>query len=610
LVVYDVNCNSTFPTVCPDCDVLGAPVAVRFLPPLNTPTTGFVQLCEGDVLNLFNEVPFNINGAANYVVTWLDGSGAVIANPATVVPPVGFTPYCYEVSYCDNGACIETACLDVFVDPKPIVSTPTLGPICPGEAFDLTSVETSIATGGTINWSIGGIINSGGAAIANPSNVIPIGSELYCAEFTDNGTGCINTICASFTYEALPVLFTATATVCEGDALNLASLQPQITTTTGTFTWYNGDPTMGGTPVGSPAIVNPVNGDTYCAIFTDATTGCEASVCITPTVNAAPITTDYAPPAVCDSDAPYDLTQYQGSLGTGNFTWYSSNPIFGGLPINANAVNQTIGTTTYWFELTNPTTGCSTVSTIDLEVEQCCATVDLRIFFDGFPGQTSWDITDANGNVVASSGGTYGGQQGNTTLNINPVVCLADGCYDLNFYDAINNGMCPFKSSAFAQATFITPGTLITPGTIVGTLSLVTVPGLCGNYTLYDAAGTPLVNGGGAFGASETNNFCLSGGLAPRLASPESEVEKLIVPTTEIEVYPTITTDFVTVKFDNTTAESLSVINLDGKVFKTINVKAMNIGFTRINVQDLPNGLYFVQLRAGDGYSTGRFMKR
>ena len=72
---------------------------------------------------------------------------------------------------------------------------------------------------------------------------------------------------------------------------------------------------------------------------------------------------------------------------------------------------------------------------MDLEVEQCCATVDLRIFFDGFPGQTSWDITDANGNVVVSSGGTYGGQQGNTFLDINPVVCLADGCYDLNFYD-------------------------------------------------------------------------------------------------------------------------------------------------------------------------------
>jgi len=39
------------------------------------------------------------------------------------------------VTYCDNGACVETACLDVMVDPKPVVNAPTLGPICQGDAF-------------------------------------------------------------------------------------------------------------------------------------------------------------------------------------------------------------------------------------------------------------------------------------------------------------------------------------------------------------------------------------------------------------------------------------------------------------------------------------------
>jgi len=31
---------------------------------------------------------------------------------------------------------------------------------------------------------------------------------------------------------------------------------------------------------------------------------------------------------------------------------------------------------------------------------QSCAAVDLDIRFDGFPAQTSWNITDASGTVV------------------------------------------------------------------------------------------------------------------------------------------------------------------------------------------------------------------
>ncbi len=607
----NVNCNSSFPTICADCDVLGAPVAVRFLPPLNTPAAGFVELCEGDVLDLTNEVPFNINPAANYTVTWLDGSGAVIANPTTVVPPVGFTPYCYEVSYCDDGACIATACLDVQVDSKPVVNVPTLGPICPGDAFDLTAVESSIAANGTFNWSIGGMLNSGGAAIANPTNVIPIGSELYCAEFSSNATGCTNTVCASFMFEALPVLFTPTATICEGDDLNLSTLQAQITSATGTFAWYNGDPAIGGTPVGN--IVNPVSGDMYCAVFTAGGTGCEAGVCITPTINPSPITTDYAPPAVCDSDAPYNLTQYQGLLGSGNFTWYSGNPATGGTAINANAVNQAIGTTTYWYELTNPTTGCSTISTMELEAEQCCATVDLRIFFDGFPGQTSWNITDANGNEVASSGGTYSGQQGNTTLNINPVVCLADGCYDLNFYDSLNNGMCPFQSSAVGVSTFITPGTLISPGSIVGTLSLVATPGLCGNYTLFDAVGTPLASGGGSFGASNSSNFCLNGGLAvPRLQSVPSPIDKNIDdPTAAFDVIPSIADDRIIVFYNSDAAVDIRVMDLNGKLLKQISrTEEALFQQVSIDVSEFSKGLYLVQLLQEGTIATKKFVKR
>jgi len=70
-------------------------------------------------------------------------------------------------------------------------------------------------------------------------------------------------------------------------------------------------------------------------------------------------------------------------------------------------------------------------------------------------GQTSWDIVDANGVVVASSGGTYSGTLGNSTTTES--TCLFDGCYTLNFNDAIGNGLCPFRATASSLGTFITP---------------------------------------------------------------------------------------------------------------------------------------------------------
>jgi len=147
--------------------------------------------------------------------------------------------------------------------------------------------------------------------------------------------------------------------------------------------------------------------------------------------------------------------------------------------------------------------------TTNICVNASCTSIDMNILFDGFPGQSSWDITDANGNVVAT-GGTYGSQSPNSSYTT-AAGCLPDGCYTLNFNDALGNGMCPFQSSAVGVSTFITPGTLITPGSIVGTLSLVATPGLCGNYNLTDANGNILVSGGGAFGSQQSTDFCLSG---------------------------------------------------------------------------------------------------
>jgi len=144
-----------------------------------------------------------------------------------------------------------------------------------------------------------------------------------------------------------------------------------------------------------------------------------------------------------------------------------------------------------------------------------CAGVDLDINFDGAPTQTSWEITDASGNVVASSNGnTYGAGLANSNLPLPDVACLPDGCYDLTFMDAANDGMCPRRTSTVLTGINIAT---IGLGNIFG---MPRIAQMCGNYTLTDANGTVLAFGGGRFGTSETNNFCITNGIAGLISNP------------------------------------------------------------------------------------------
>ncbi len=105
--------------------------------------------------------------------------------------------------------------------------------------------------------------------------------------------------------------------------------------------------------------------------------------------------------------------------------------------------------------------------------------VTLTINLDNYPEETSWEIRNGSNQVVAS-GGTYGSQPDGSQVIEND--CLSDGCYTFIIYDAYGDGIC----CGYGQ----------------------------GDYTLTDAQGTVLASGG-AFGSSETTNFCVSGSSEP-----------------------------------------------------------------------------------------------
>ncbi|MEM1219859.1 MAG: M12 family metallo-peptidase, partial [Bacteroidota bacterium] len=101
--------------------------------------------------------------------------------------------------------------------------------------------------------------------------------------------------------------------------------------------------------------------------------------------------------------------------------------------------------------------------------------VTLTIVLDNYPEETSWTITA--GGTTFASGGTYGSQPDGSTVV--EVSCLSNGCYDFNIFDSYGDGICCSYGN--------------------------------GSYTLADEGGNTLASGG-AFGSSETTNFCVSGG--------------------------------------------------------------------------------------------------
>ena len=104
------------------------------------------------------------------------------------------------------------------------------------------------------------------------------------------------------------------------------------------------------------------------------------------------------------------------------------------------------------------------------------APLTLTITLDNYPEETSWNVTNSGGTVVAS-GGTYGSQPDGSTVVEN--ITLADGDHTFTILDSYGDGIC----CAYGV----------------------------GSYSLVDNTGAVIISGG-EFGASESVNFCVTSG--------------------------------------------------------------------------------------------------
>ncbi len=97
----------------------------------------------------------------------------------------------------------------------------------------------------------------------------------------------------------------------------------------------------------------------------------------------------------------------------------------------------------------------------------------LKLVFDNYPEETSWNITDGNNKIVAS-GGSYGSQPDGSTLI--QEICAPNECLNFTIFDSYGDGMCCSYGN--------------------------------GSYELKDNQTGVILATGGQYNASETTPFC------------------------------------------------------------------------------------------------------
>jgi hypothetical protein len=126
-----------------------------------------------------------------------------------------------------------------------------------------------------------------------------------------------------------------------------------------------------------------------------------------------------------------------------------------------------------------------------------CTEVTLSVLTDCWGNEVSWEISDDQGNVVASIGqGDYPDETLNTWSE-----CLDSGCYTFNIFDSFGDGM---SGASYSSC------------------------GVDGDYEMIGPDGEILFEMGAAdYGSQATHTFCIEGTGVPPCAQPYPEVTGL-----------------------------------------------------------------------------------
>lgn len=198
------------------------------------------------------------------------------------------------------------------------------------------------------------------------------------------------------------------------------------------------------------------------------------------------------------------------------------------------------------------------------------ALVTLTLHTDTYGSETSFDITNPDGDVVYASAGFS-----SVTSYIND-ICLPNGCYTLNMRDNYGDGM-------FASGS----------------------GGIDGDYTLVDADGNTLASLSNTnFGFVESTEFCVEAALPSPVSVNETTGNQLNSAT--IIIYPNPAQDVV--RIDNINeATMLTLYGVNGHVLQQQPVASNT---TTLDISELPKGIYMLHIAGLTNEYTKKLVKQ
>ncbi|MAQ74948.1 MAG: sheath polysaccharide-degrading enzyme [Aquimarina sp.] len=191
----------------------------------------------------------------------------------------------------------------------------------------------------------------------------------------------------------------------------------------------------------------------------------------------------------------------------------------------------------------------------------------LTITFDNYPQETSWNVTDGGGNVVASESYSTANPDGSTVTET--IENLAAGEYTFTIFDSFGDGIC----CGYGQ----------------------------GSYTLSSANGT--IVSGGEFDLSEATDFCVEGIVSRVETYDLSDLSNSDI----FKLYPNPARNVINVAVKDLKIDQLEIFSMYGQLVKQVSNQGTN---SEIDISSLPAGTYFIRFTAEETIVTRSFIKQ
>ena len=574
------------------------------------------------LLCLGSSTTLSASGGNSYI--WENG----FTGPSRVVTGTTLGSNVYSVTVTGANSCSATASFSLQTTEAAAVSIQGPNGVCQGETATLSALG---AAGNTYNWST----TQSGTSI----NVAPSTQTTYSLTATDLN-GCTTTASTTLNVSApITASISGAGSICEGESLTLIASGGDV------YVWSNGETT-------SSITVSPSSSTDY--QVTASSNGCAATASVLVTVNASPSLSVSGPMSICQGQ-----TANLEAAGNGNFVW-STGQMSSVISVQANT------TTTYTVSLTDAN-GCSTQIGFMLNVNalpslnitpasvNICQGDNVSFTVSG-AGNYNWNVgvngatlsaqpsitttytvtgTDANGcsatasataNVSGGSsvaiseagcnseltvnlnGGTYLWSTGASTQSIIPT---GDAVYSVTATDA--NGCSGTASLPFTQvgSFSLSLDSITNTGSSNSGAIQIAVSGGRAPYSFNWSNGSNnqnlsnLAPGTYAVTATDARGCSQTGSYTVQLLSAIETNEALANWT----VFPNPTRHTVQIR-SSLLDEVLeySLFDAQGRLLQAAKLPAQTGGQWQIQLQDYPEGMYFLRLQQGEQVRTERLM--